>query len=54
MLYEVITNVNGFGYITLTTQHPFGETDAADLDYALSTNITAEKDSSIGVRNNFV
>ncbi len=42
-------NINGFGYITLTTQHPFGETDVADLDYALSTNIAAEKDSSIGV-----
>ncbi|MDM5271686.1 DUF839 domain-containing protein [Sulfurovum sp. zt1-1] len=42
-------DINGFGYMTLTTQHPFGETDVADPDYALSTDITAEKDSSIGV-----
>ena len=42
-------DINGFGYMTLTTQHPFGETDASDPDYALSNDMTAEKDSSIGV-----
>jgi len=42
-------DVNGFGYLTLTTQHPFGETSSSDADYALSTNAAAEKDSTIGV-----
>lgn len=42
-------DVNSFGYMTLTTQHPFGETDEGDLDYALSQDETAQKKSSIGV-----
>lgn len=42
-------DVNGFGYMTLTTQHPFGETSSSDPDYALASDSTAEKDSSIGV-----
>ncbi|UFH60395.1 PhoX family protein [Sulfurovum mangrovi] len=42
-------DVNGFGYMTLTTQHPFGEVSSNDPDYALANEATAEKDSSIGV-----
>jgi len=43
------TNVNGYGYMTLTTQHPFGEILASDKDYNLTSNPFADKNSSIGV-----
>lgn len=42
-------NGSGYGYLTLVTQHPFGETNAADLDYALATGATSsQKNSTVG------
>ena len=43
-------DINGFGYLTLVTQHPFGETDSGDVDYGLKDIATeTQKQSSVGV-----
>jgi len=43
-------DINGFGYLSLVTQHPFGETSSKDVDYSL-INIanTTQKQTSVGV-----
>ncbi len=44
------TDINGFGYLSLVTQHPFGETSSGDVDYSLKDIATeAQKQSSVGV-----
>jgi uncharacterized protein len=43
-------DINGFGYLTLVTQHPFGETKSTDADYPLVTNASnSQKNSTVGV-----
>ncbi len=43
-------NINGFGYLSLVTQHPFGEISAGDVDYSLEAVATeVQKQSSVGV-----
>lgn len=43
-------DINGFGYLSLVTQHPFGETNSGDVDYALKGIATeVQKQSSVGV-----
>jgi secreted PhoX family phosphatase len=43
-------DINGFGYLSLVTQHPFGEVSSTDVDYNLTTTATdAQKQSSVGV-----
>ncbi len=43
-------DINGFGYLTLVTQHPFGEVSSGDVDYDLAVSATeTEKQSSVGV-----
>jgi uncharacterized protein len=43
-------DINGFGYLTLVTQHPFGETEPTDADYALASSASdAQKNSTVGV-----
>ena len=41
-------DINGFGYLTAVTQHPFGETSSSDPDYSLVESAT-NKESSFGV-----
>jgi uncharacterized protein len=43
-------DINGFGYLTLVTQHPFGETETSDADYLLvSAASDTQKNSTVGV-----
>lgn len=42
-------DINGYGYLSLVTQHPFGEVSSGDVDYALTGNAAAVKESSVGV-----
>lgn len=43
-------DINGFGYLSLVTQHPFGETSSGDVDYALAADADeTQKQSSVGV-----
>ena len=43
-------DINGFGYLSLVTQHPFGETSSGDVDFNLEALATdAQKQSSVGV-----
>ncbi len=43
-------NINGYGYLSLVTQHPFGEISSGDVDYSLEAIATEEqKQSSVGV-----
>ena len=43
-------DINGFGYLTLVSQHPFGEVKKTDADYRLiSTAKESQKQSSVGV-----
>lgn len=43
-------DINGFGYMSLVTQHPFGETGSGDVDYALKDIASeSQKQSSVGV-----
>jgi secreted PhoX family phosphatase len=43
-------DINGFGYLSLVTQHPFGEVSSGDVDYNLTTSATdTQKQSSVGV-----
>jgi len=43
-------NINGYGYLSLVTQHPFGEVSLGDVDYSLVGIATdAQKQSSVGV-----
>ncbi len=43
-------DINGFGYLSLVTQHPFGETNSGDVDFALAATATeTQKQSSVGV-----
>lgn len=43
-------DINGFGYMSLVTQHPFGEVSSGDVDYSLEALATeTEKQSSVGV-----
>ena len=43
-------NINGFGYLSLVTQHPFGEVSPGDVDYDLAAIATeTQKQSSVGV-----
>lgn len=43
-------DVNGFGYLTLTTQHPFGEIKDSNVEYALAQDANdTTKASTIGV-----
>lgn len=39
-------DINGWGYLTMTTQHPFGETSSSDVENDLNVTST---ESSIGV-----
>ncbi|WP_428738977.1 PhoX family protein [Sulfurimonas sp.] len=48
-------DINGFGYLSLVTQHPFGEVSSSDVDYSLSTEASAtQKQSSVGVVGPFI
>ena len=48
-------DINGFGYLSLVTQHPFGETKASDVDYSLLGEAnTTQKQSSVGVVGPFI
>jgi secreted PhoX family phosphatase len=43
-------DVNGYGYLTVVTQHPFGEVSSGDAEYGLvDTASDAEKESFVGV-----
>ncbi len=43
-------DINGYGYLSLVTQHPFGEVSASDVDFALTGIASdAQKQSSVGV-----
>jgi secreted PhoX family phosphatase len=43
-------NINGYGYLSLVTQHPFGEVSSGDVDYSLEAIATEDqKQSSVGV-----
>ena len=43
-------DINGFGYLSLVTQHPFGEVGSGDVDYSLTGIASdAQKQSSVGV-----
>ena len=43
-------DINGFGYMSLVTQHPFGEVSSGDVDYSLEALATeSQKQSSVGV-----
>lgn len=43
-------DINGFGYMTVVTQHPFGEVSAGDDEYSLVGSATdAQKESFVGV-----
>lgn len=43
-------DINGYGYLSLVTQHPFGEVGSGDVDYALEATATeTQKQSSVGV-----
>jgi hypothetical protein len=47
-------DINGYGYLSLVTQHPFGEVSSSDVDFALEGNATAtQKQSSVGVMGPF-
>lgn len=42
--------INGFGYLSLVTQHPFGEVNSGDVDFSLvGTATETQKQSSVGV-----
>jgi secreted PhoX family phosphatase len=43
-------DVNGYGYLSVVTQHPFGETSASDVEFSLVGAASAgEKESFVGV-----
>jgi len=43
-------DINGYGYLSLVTQHPFGEVSSGDVDYSLEAIATeVQKQSSVGV-----
>ncbi len=43
-------DINGFGYLSLVTQHPFGEVSSGDVDFSLTGSATeTQKQSSVGV-----
>ncbi|WP_345976498.1 alkaline phosphatase PhoX [Sulfurimonas sp. HSL3-7] len=43
-------DINGYGYLSLVTQHPFGEVSSGDVDYSLEASATElQKQSSVGV-----
>ena len=43
-------DINGFGYLSLVTQHPFGEVSSGDVDFDLTLSATeTQKQSSVGV-----
>lgn len=43
-------DINGFGYLSLVTQHPFGEVSSGDVDFGLTGSATeTQKQSSVGV-----
>ena len=43
-------DVNGYGYLTVVTQHPFGEVSSGDSEYGLVGEATdAQKESFVGV-----
>ncbi len=44
------TDINGYGYLSLVTQHPFGEISSGDVDFGLVGLATEDqKQSSVGV-----
>ncbi len=43
-------DINGYGYLSLVTQHPFGEVSSGDVDFSLVDLATEnQKLSSVGV-----